>query len=127
VNLPPTFVVKWLIPRMQRFLKELPEIDLKVSTSAKLVDFSRDDYDVDIRYGRGVYPGMRSELCLPVAVFPVCSPLLPEGEHPLREPAGLKAIVNARGYRYGGTFCQEWPGTERCCRYLPRLGEPRLQ
>ena len=90
VNVPPTFVVKWLIPRMQRFLKELPEIDLKVSTSAKLVDFSRDDYDVDIRYGRGVYPGMHSELCLPVEVFPVCSPLLLEGGHPLHEPADLK-------------------------------------
>ncbi len=90
VNVPPTFVVKWLIPRMQRFLKEHPEIDLKVSTSAKPVDFSRDDYHVDIRYGRGVYPGMHSELCLPVEVFPVCSPAMLQGEHPLREPADLK-------------------------------------
>lgn len=90
VNVPPTFVVKWLIPRMQRFLNEHPEIDLKVSTSAKPVDFARDDHDVDIRYGRGVYPGMHSELCLPVEVFPVCSPALLQGEHPLRKPADLK-------------------------------------
>jgi LysR family glycine cleavage system transcriptional activator len=90
VNVPPTFAVKWLIPRMQRFMKEHPEIDLKVSTSAKLVDFSRDDYDVAVRYGRGVYPGLRSELCLPVEVFPVCSPALLKGLHPLREPADLK-------------------------------------
>lgn len=90
VNVPPTFALKWLIPRMQRFMKEHPEIDLKVSTSAKLVDFSRDDFDLAVRYGRGVYPGLHSELCLPVEVFPVCSPALLQGEHPLREPADLK-------------------------------------
>lgn len=90
VNVPPTFALKWLIPRMQRFMKEHPEIDLKVSTSAKLVDFSRDDFDLAVRYGRGVYPGLHSELCLPVEVLPVCSPALLQGEHPLREPADLK-------------------------------------
>lgn len=89
MNVPPTFAVKWLIPRMQRFMKEHPEIDLNVSTSAKLVDFSRDDYDVAVRYGRGIYPGLHSELCLPVEVFPVCSPALLQGEHPLREPTDL--------------------------------------
>jgi LysR family glycine cleavage system transcriptional activator len=29
-------------------------------------------------------------LCLPVEVFPVCSPALLKGEHPLRERADLK-------------------------------------
>jgi LysR family glycine cleavage system transcriptional activator len=90
VNVPPTFVVKWLIPRMHRFLRQHPHIDLKVSTLARFVDFSRDDCDVDIRYGRGVYPGMHSELCLPVEVFPVCSAALLQGEHPLRTPRDLK-------------------------------------
>lgn len=75
---------------MVRFLKEHPEIDLKVSTSAKTVDFDRDDFDLAVRYGRGVYPGLHAELCLPVEVFPVCSPALRKGEHPLREPADLK-------------------------------------
>lgn len=90
INVPPTFAVKWLIPRMIGFLKEHPDVDLKVSTSAKPVDFDRDDCDLAVRYGRGVYPGLHSELCLPVEVFPVCSPALLTGEHPLREPADLR-------------------------------------
>lgn len=90
VNLPPTFAVKWLIPRMERFMKVHPEIDLKVSTSNEMIDFTRDDFDLAIRYGRGNYPGLISELCLPVEVFPVCSPALMRGAHPLREPSDLK-------------------------------------
>jgi len=90
INVPPTFAVKWLIPRLVRFLKEHPAIDVKVSTSAQSVDFDREGFDLAVRYGRGVYPGLHAELCLPVEVFPVCSPALQQGEHPLRVPADLK-------------------------------------
>lgn len=90
VNVPPTFAVKWLIPRMERFMKAHPEIDLKVSTSPQPVDFTREQFDLAIRYGRGVYAGMRSELCLSVEVFPVCSPALLKGAHPIVVPEDLK-------------------------------------
>jgi LysR family glycine cleavage system transcriptional activator len=90
INIPPTFAVKWLIPRMDGFMKLHPEIDLKVSTSKEMVDFARDDFDMAIRYGRGIYPGLHTELCLPVEVFPVCSPALLKGKYPLRTPADLR-------------------------------------
>ncbi|WP_298235377.1 transcriptional regulator GcvA [uncultured Azohydromonas sp.] len=90
MNVPPTFAAKWLIPRMERFMKAHPDIDLKVSTLAHMVDFEREDFDLQVRYGRGVYPGLHAEKCLPVEVFPVCSPALLHGEHPLREPDDLK-------------------------------------
>ncbi|MES2265063.1 MAG: transcriptional regulator GcvA [Pseudomonadota bacterium] len=90
VNVPPTFAVKWLIPRMDRFMKAHPEIDLKISTSTQPLDFTRDQFDLVIRYGRGQYAGMRSERCLSVEVFPVCSPSLQAGPHPLRVPDDLR-------------------------------------
>jgi len=90
INTPPTFAVKWLIPRMARFMAAHPTIDLKVSTSAPMVDFSREDIDLAIHYGRGGQPGLRTVECLPVEVFPVCSPVLMEGPHPLREPGDLR-------------------------------------
>ncbi|MDM0078080.1 transcriptional regulator GcvA [Variovorax sp. J2P1-59] len=83
VNLPPTFAVKWLIPRMGRFMQSHPEIDLKVSTSKHMVDFTREDFDLAVRYGRGIYPGLHAERCLQVEVFPVCSPALLSGPKPL--------------------------------------------
>ncbi|MES2537833.1 MAG: transcriptional regulator GcvA [Pseudomonadota bacterium] len=90
VDIPPTFAAKWLIPRMDRFVKAHPEIDLKVSTAAGMPDFSRNELDLAIRYGRGNYPGLHSERCLSVEVFPVCSPELMNGDQPLRVPADLK-------------------------------------
>lgn len=90
VDIPPTFAAKWLIPRMDRFVKAHPEIDLRVSTVSDAPDFERDEYDVAIRFGSGVYPGLHVEPCLSVAVFPVCSPRLMAGEHPLRHPSDLK-------------------------------------
>lgn len=90
VDIPPTFAAKWLIPRLDRFVKAHPEIDIQVSTNSSPPDFARDIYDVAIRFGSGYYPGLHSEMCLAVNVFPVCSPDLLHGEHPLREPADLK-------------------------------------
>ena len=90
INVPPTFALKWLIPRMRRFIEKHPDLDLKISTYKDMVDFTRDDFDLAVRYGRGIYPGLHSELCLPVEVFPVCSPLLMQGPHPLRTPDDLR-------------------------------------
>lgn len=84
LNLPPTFALKWLIPRMKRFMARHPDIDLKISTSKEMVDFGREDFDLAVRYGRGVYPGLHSELCLTVEVFPVCAPALLAGPKPLK-------------------------------------------
>lgn len=83
LNLPPTFAVKWLIPRMSRFMEAHPGIDLKISTLKHMVDFTREDFDLAVRYSRGIYPGMHTEQCLPVEVFPVCSPALLAGPKPL--------------------------------------------
>jgi len=78
INMPPTFAVKWLIPRMDSFMRAHPDIDLKVSTSNHRIDFERDDFDMAIRYGRGDYPGLHAELCLPVEV--VLGPLVREAD-----------------------------------------------
>jgi len=93
MNLPPTFAVKWLIPRMDRFMQAHPDIDLKISTFKHMVDFSREDFDMAMRYGRGVYPGLHSERFLPVEVFPVCSPALLRGAKPLATPSDLRHHV----------------------------------
>ena len=90
MNVPPTFAVKWLIPRLDQFFKLHPDIDVKVSTSNHMVDFSRENFDLVMCYGRGHYPGMQSKRCLPVEVFPVCSPRLLDAGRPVAGPADLK-------------------------------------
>ena len=90
LNLPPTFAMKWLIPRMKRFMTRHPDIDLRVSTSKHMSDFARDDVDLEVRYGRGDYPGLHAEHCLPVAVTPVCSPALLTSGTPLADVEDLR-------------------------------------
>ncbi|TKB17114.1 MAG: transcriptional regulator, partial [Mesorhizobium sp.] len=49
-----------------------------------------DGIDVAVRYGSGNYPGLTSEFLTGEEVFPVCSPKLLEGAHPLRTPQDLR-------------------------------------
>ena len=84
------FAGRWLVPRLYRFHRAHRDIDVRISTSGLLADFVRDGVDIAIRYGAGDYEGAVSELLSEVDVFPVCSPELLGGEHPLREPADLR-------------------------------------
>ena len=90
VSVATSVAAKWLLPRLVRFRQKHPDIDVSVSASDKLVDFNRDDIDMGIRYGYGVYPGLRVDKLMQDTVFPVCSPALLQGPLPLREPADLK-------------------------------------
>jgi LysR family transcriptional regulator, glycine cleavage system transcriptional activator len=84
------FAGRWLVPRLYRFHRAHRDIDVRIATSGLLADFVRDGIDIAIRYGSGEYEGVVSELLSEVDVFPVCSPELLKGEHPLREPADLR-------------------------------------
>jgi LysR family glycine cleavage system transcriptional activator len=89
VSTMPSFAARWLVPRLGSFRRAHPDIDLRISASEKLVDFARDDVDVGIRFGRGIYPGLRTELLMRERYFPVCSPALLKGPNALGTPADL--------------------------------------
>ncbi len=89
----PSFAARWLVPRLGRFRQIRPDIDLRIDPSAALSDFAGGDVDVGIRYGRGKYPGMRADWLMTEDIFPVCSPALLEGPHPLQDPGDLEHQV----------------------------------
>lgn len=84
------FAGRWLVPRLYRFHRAQPDIDVRVSTTGKLATFFGDGIDIAVRYGRGEYPGLTAEFLTDEEVFPVCSPALLKGKHPLRKPEDLK-------------------------------------
>jgi LysR family glycine cleavage system transcriptional activator len=55
-----------------------------------MVDLTRADFDIAIRYGGGRYPGLDVELLLKNEVFPACSPQLLRAGPPLEVPADLR-------------------------------------
>ena len=85
-----SFASIWLVPRLGRFRKLHPDIDVRILTSDTLVDMVRDNIDVAIRFGHGNWPGLHVEHLMNECVFPVCSPDIITDETPLSEPADLK-------------------------------------
>jgi LysR family glycine cleavage system transcriptional activator len=85
-----SFAAAWLVPRLRRFRDAEPGIEVHVTTSDTNVDFSRSDVDMAVRYGTGPWPGLHTVPLFEEDVFPVCSPKLLTGEHPLREPGDLR-------------------------------------
>lgn len=89
VTVLPSFGARWLVARLGRFRERHPDIDVHVVPTAKLIDLVRENVDVGIRYGRGEYPGLRTDRLLTEDIVPVCSPKLLEGPHPLLEAKDL--------------------------------------
>ncbi|MFQ5785877.1 MAG: transcriptional regulator GcvA [Alphaproteobacteria bacterium] len=90
VSVLPSIATKWLVPRLGRFREAQPDIDVRIAPSLHLTDFAREDVDVALRYGRGVWPGLRADRLMTEDIFPICSPKLLDGPHPLRAPADLR-------------------------------------
>jgi len=90
VTVPMAFADKWLLPRLDAFRRLHPGCELLIDTSTALVDFGTQAIDVGIRYGAGMWPGLVAMPFARDAFFPVCSPALLAGEHPLRGPADLR-------------------------------------
>ncbi|CAA6822984.1 MAG: Transcriptional regulator, LysR family [uncultured Thiotrichaceae bacterium] len=99
----PSFASKWLVPRLNKFSKLYPGIDMRISGDAKLVDtvqeerrsmedlFRSSDVDLIIRFGRGNHPGCKVTKLFSVEAVPLCSPkLLVDSEYPLDKPEDLQ-------------------------------------
>src|SRR5690348_11628840 len=86
----PSLAAKWLVPRLDGFLAQHPNVDVRIDVSERLADFGEDGVDIGIRFGTGDYPGLVVERLFEESVFPVCSPNLLKSRHPLREPRDLK-------------------------------------
>ena len=67
---------RWLMPRVQSFAERFPDADLRVITSTRLVDFSREDVDIAIRFGGGNYPGLHVIPLFQPRDIVVCAPSL---------------------------------------------------
>ncbi len=90
VTASPSFAAKWLVLRLHRFQDRYPEIDVRISATDQVVDLTKGDFDIAIRYGSGRYPGLDVELLVIDEVFPACSPQLLAAGPPLRSPDDLR-------------------------------------
>lgn len=85
----PAFAIYWLIPRLDKFKKLYPDIELRIAANSQIVELEKSQYDVGIRLGKGNYLGLNSILLFHNELSPVCSPTLVK-KHVLKKPSDLK-------------------------------------
>jgi len=85
-----TFAMRWFIPRLSDFQKNHPNIEVRISTSINLVDFSREHMDCAIRSGSGIWKGLHAEHLFSETFTPVCSPSIASK---LQTPQDLQAFT----------------------------------
>ena len=70
----PGFAVRWLAPRIARFIEAHPGIELALRPTTRAPDLTRGDADIDVRYGATPRSGDHVETLVNPRVFPVASP-----------------------------------------------------
>jgi len=76
VNTMHTFAAQWLSPRLGKFQLQHPKIAVRMETTQRLVDFSREEVDVVVRSGKGKWDGLTSLKLVDVRFTPMVSPEL---------------------------------------------------
>ena len=78
ISAPPTFTMRWLIPRISAFQRKRGGVEVKLTTSTAPVNFEDRIYDVAIRGSNQPIPGMLSVPFMTETIVPVCHPDLME-------------------------------------------------
>ncbi len=83
------FASRWLIWRIAKFNRLHPEIEVRLVVTGTMIDLAHSDIDVGIRFGRGVWAGVKAELVGGTRYSPVVAPTLAPR---LRTPADLAQL-----------------------------------
>lgn len=69
-----TFANAWFAWRLGSFQMLHPGMAVRLAVNNAVTDFAREDVDVAVRSGRGVWPGLEADLLFHVDFTPMCSP-----------------------------------------------------
>ncbi|KCV81142.1 DNA-binding transcriptional activator GcvA [Actibacterium atlanticum] len=103
----PALTAKWLAPRLYEFARAHPEIDLRFSTTLRVVDLERDGVDVAIRFGQGEDDGLYSIAARKEWMIPVMTPELAE-QFPTPESLTKAPLLFDESIRFLDPPC-DWP------------------
>jgi LysR family glycine cleavage system transcriptional activator len=94
-----SFAVNWLAPRLPDFLNRHPGKTIRLLSSVWNEDFDASDFDLDIQYGTGNWPGFNSHRLTRESLTPLCAPDLPD----LKSPDDLRRhrLLHVLGYHEG--------------------------
>lgn len=83
------FASRWLVWRLNKFTLLHPDIEIRLVVTGVPIDLAHSDIDCGVRYGRGVWPGLRAQLVGGVSYSPVVAPPLAKS---IRTPGDLATV-----------------------------------
>lgn len=93
VTVTPSFANKWLMPKLGRFHAKNSRVDVQLTSSLALDDFSGGKFNVGVRAGAGRWRGFKSELLMLIHMTPLCSPKLLGDRNPLDSAQSLRDLT----------------------------------
>ncbi|SCK06478.1 transcriptional regulator GcvA [Vogesella sp. LIG4] len=116
INVTPTLAMHWLLPRLTRFQRRHPGVELRLATSDAAINNQHADFDIAIRRGNDHWHGFVSHTFLTEHELPAISPAL-LARLPLRDVADLAQHT----LLHSETRPVAWE------RWLAAAGQPALQ
>lgn len=89
VNVPMSFALCWLLPRLADFHSRYPDIDVRVTTTSRRLRYVADAFDIGVRSGPEQGAGVVSRPLMPDLRVPVCNPALLR-QHPIQNVTDLR-------------------------------------
>ena len=115
----PSHVTRWLAPRLPRFQRTHPDIELSIGADLGLADLAQRSYDVALRFGAGSYPGLHVEELMDDAIVPVASAGYVTDHGPIERPADILRLT-----RIFDVTAEDDGSGANWRSYLERIGLP---
>ena len=90
ISMMPSFLQKWLMPRLVGFYSAEPNIDLRINADNAMVDFDESDMHAAVRFGAGKWPGLEVLKLADDWILPVCSQQLLDETGPVNSVKDLQ-------------------------------------
>ncbi|WP_174875479.1 transcriptional regulator GcvA [Vogesella oryzae] len=116
INVTPTLAMHWLLPRLTRFQRRHPGVELRLATSDAAINNQHADFDIAIRRGNDHWHGFVSHAFLTEHELPAISPALLA-----RQALHSAADLAQHTLLHSETRPVAWE------RWLAAAGEPALQ
>lgn len=116
------FAAYWLMPRLDRFYRQYPRIDVSLVTSNRALTRLPPDVDLAMVFGDGAVRGGDTQLLFQEEVFPVCSPRLLQAHR----GDGLAVLGSAPRLHLKpapGQHWFDWDGLSRAWKLAPSTDE----
>jgi LysR family glycine cleavage system transcriptional activator len=97
VSMVPSFLQKWLTPRLADFYRTYDSIDLRINADSAPVSFSETDFHAAIRFGRGHWPALQVSKLLDEWTLAVCSPEMLKDIGPIERASDLTGYTLLQG------------------------------